>query len=455
MYNSIPAIMSMGCTGIGILKAIDGGLAFQKCIDLCASKGTANPSVFLIKWSYSIKKCIKRCTKDALTEIDIKDAKRFLHCSDSSFNEKGKAFKKENAAQVEYAKRMSMLAKRLPTGSINVVTPKSVPSPKSFFLIAHELYLNNPRFNKPFLTAMMHSMVTRMTNPTKNPKMETRALNFFCYLATVSPQAAELVGANLGSAPSKRWMRILNAQERVACAYECQPSDMLKHMLNEVNKRLPTNINGIVSFSIAIDATKVLQLLEISTAFKAIMGGAHPHHLISTIDLDSTTIKHILDHETIFNQADDSIIKNDKASEVKVAFMVFQKPPPGVSPFVIISARPQSNKKCSSSTADIMNAAELVTKKVKSTSFVNFAVDGVSLETKDVMTTICNFLSGRCNFTGAVDNKHNVKNDRYQIIGGSGVPLVGKYVADVNLIQQAGVPENLWIVKDFTSDKKG
>ena len=25
MYNSIPAIMSMGCTGISILKAIDGG----------------------------------------------------------------------------------------------------------------------------------------------------------------------------------------------------------------------------------------------------------------------------------------------------------------------------------------------------------------------------------------------------------------------------------------------
>jgi hypothetical protein len=39
MYNSIPAIMSMGCTGIWILKAIDGGLACQKYIDLCARKG--------------------------------------------------------------------------------------------------------------------------------------------------------------------------------------------------------------------------------------------------------------------------------------------------------------------------------------------------------------------------------------------------------------------------------
>ncbi len=356
---------------------------------------------------------------------------------------------------MENAKKMSMLAKSLPTGSINVVTPKSVPSPKSFFLIAHELYLNNSMFNKSILTAMMHSMVTQMTNPTSSLKMEPRALNFFCYLATVSPQAAELVGANLGLAPPKRWMQILNARERVTCVYEYQPSDMLKYMLNAVNKRLPTNVNGIVSFSIAIDATKVPQLLEISTAFKAIMGGADPHHLISTIDLDSTTIKHILDCETIFNQADNSTIKIDKASEVKVAFMVFQKPPPGVSPIVIIYARPQSKNECSSFTADIMNAADLVTKQVNSILFVNFAVDGVSLETKDVMTTICNFLSGRCNFfTGVVDNKHNVKNDRYQLIGGSSVPLVGKYVADVDLIGQAGIPEDLWIVKDFASDNK-
>ncbi len=32
--------------------------------------------------------------------------------------------------------------------------------------------------------------------------------------------------------------------------------------------------------------------------------------------------------------------------------------------------------------------------------------------------------------------------------------VVGKYVADVDLIQQAGIPEDLWIVKDFALEKK-
>ena len=141
------------------------------------------------------------------------------------------------------------------------------------------------------------------------------------------------------------------------------------------------------------------------------MGGAHPHHMISTIDLDSPTIKNILYRGEIF----DEVI--DKAGEVKVAFMMIQKPPPGVSHIVIISAHPQSNNACLSFTADIMNAADFVTRQVQSLSYVNFAVDGVGLETKDVMTPICNFLCGWCNFIGAVDNKHNVKNDRYQLIG--------------------------------------
>ncbi len=168
--------------------------------------------------------------------------------------------------------------------------------------------------------------------------------------------------------------------------YEYQQSDMQKQMLDAINKKLVAKqTTSTTSFSIAIDATKVPHLLEMSTTFKAIMGGAHPHHMISTIDLDLPTIKNILDCGEIFDEA------IDKASEVKVAFMEFQKPPPGVSPFVIISARPQSNNDCSSFTADIMNAADFLTRQVQSTSFVNFAVDGMSLETKDVMRTICNF----------------------------------------------------------------
>jgi hypothetical protein len=328
------------------MTARGGGLACNACVDLHAARGSSNPGLhFLSNWSINLKKC-ERHTRDALTESDIDDAECFMHSSDISLTERGMVLKEKASAQGNYVQRMRKLTKILPMGSIKVVTPRSVSSPKYFFLIAHELYLKNPTFSKSILTSLMENMVTQITNPTKSPKIEACTMNFFCHIATVSPQAAELVGANLGSTPSKRWMQALNARERVACVYECQLSEMQNQMSDAINKRLVAKqTTSTTSFSIAINATKVSQLLEISTTFKAIMGGVHPHHMISTIDLDLPTIKNILDCREYL----DEVI--DIASEVKVTFVVFQKPPPGVSPIVIISAWLQSNNECSLQTS--------------------------------------------------------------------------------------------------------
>ena len=85
--------------------------------------------------------------------------------------------------------------------------------------------------------------------------------------------------------------------------------------------------------------------------------------------------------------------------------------------------------------------------------FTNFAVDGVSAESQDVMTTVCKFLDGQARFIGSVDNKHNTKGDRYQLIGGSSLATVGNYVVDCELLQLSGVVKDLWRVHDFASDK--
>ena len=55
-------------------------------------------------------------------------------------------------------------------------------------------------------------------------------------------------------------------------------------------------------------------------------------------------------------------------------------------------------------------------------SSLNFSVDGVSVESIGVVYAIFQFLNGKESHTGAVNNKHNVKNDCYQIIGGSCIP---------------------------------
>ncbi len=61
LYFARPAIVSKQCTGIGVLKAIDGGIACNACKDLCTKKSCSNPGIsFLVDWSISINKCIER-----------------------------------------------------------------------------------------------------------------------------------------------------------------------------------------------------------------------------------------------------------------------------------------------------------------------------------------------------------------------------------------------------------
>ena len=113
-----------------------------------------------------------------------------------------------------------------------------------------------------------------------------------------------------------------------------------------------------------------------------------------------------------------SKVKVEKATEVKVAIMTFQDVPPGFSPSRIIAAHPQSNNECSEFTRDMEAAANQVATSFGA-AFLNFGVDGVSLETFDVCQAICDFLSGKCKHLGATDTNHDIKSWRYQIIGGS------------------------------------
>ena len=140
-------------------------------------------------------------------------------------------------------------------------------------------------------------------------------------------------------------------------------------------------------------------------------------------------------------------------TEVKVCIMSFQMVPPGVSPFEIICARPQSNNECSEFTDEMEEAAKQMMTSIKGVSCTNFAVDGVSLESFDVMHACCEFLDGKSIILGTTDPNHNAKTQRYQIIGaGSGVVSVGNHIVDSDLLHQAGIASDLIHPCDFASD---
>ena len=119
--------------------------------------------------------------------------------------------------------------------------------------------------------------------------------------------------------------------------------------------------------------------------------------------------------------------------------MAFQYTPSGIPPVEIISACPNFSNECSNFTSDSIEAVQVAISSIPHHSFLNFDVDGVSEESIDVMYAICQFLNWKESHTGAVDNKHNVKNDCYQIIGGSCIPTIGNLVLDTDLLRKSGV----------------
>jgi len=142
------------------------------------------------------------------------------------------------------------------------------------------------------------------------------------------------------------------------------------------------------------------------------------------------------------------------ASEVKVTTIYFQNQAKSISPMAIISAHPQGIYEVSTFTDDVCKAASKIKEEFMHASFTNFAIDGVSVETRDIMLTIFQFLDGEISYLAGVDNKYNVKNHRYQFIGGSNIASIRNTIIDMNLLLQANVSSQLISPKDFSLNKK-
>ena len=135
--------------------------------------------------------------------------------------------------------------------------------------------------------------------------------------------------------------------------------------------------------------------------------------------------------------------------------MTFQNTPPGISPSEIVAARPQSNNESNEFIVDMERSTALAlhTTGASTTSFVNFAVDGVSCESRHVWTAECNFLSGKTNHVGTTDTNHNIKSWRYQIIAGAdkqGCTIGGLMIDSYPL--RLSVSMDVWCPSDFASD---
>ena len=400
-YGGVPSIVSTGCTGIGVFPGTDGGRVCDGCKALRAARGSRNPSVKLDKWGKTLSRCIERRDKNVLTSSDLDDAARFLKTSDSLLSPAGLDLKEEARGQLEYARWMAKLDPQLKDKKYKKIGDDSVPGMSSLFEEAGELYKKNPDLQDSLVVALLKGAVAKAKYGT-NAKTEQKVVNFFRYIRTIDSKAAEVMSANL-MGPSKRWMQTLDAREREECIFTCgKDNRIIIERIAAAIKRRTSPDGHVPSFGLAIDATKVSQVIEVSSGHKAIFGVEYPNEMIDIVGLSKDKVREILDGESTEHGT------RTPASEIKVcimccmfvlylhnmlavlvlthtlyppvsrisqvAILTFQSTPPGIPPSEIVAARPQSNNESNEFVKSMESSVALAPRslEVKPKVFVSF-----------------------------------------------------------------------------------
>ena len=199
-----------------------------------------------------------------------------------------------------------------------------------------------------------------------------------------------------------------------------------------------------VCLALSFDGSKTPQKLQLSTAHKALVGAVAPMHMIDVREKSEDEVKAYF--------AKDSGLT--LASEVKVAVMTIQAPGDGLSPYVVVAAQPQSLNAVTDFNQNVTNVILDYCKRTNGVaSLASVAADGVGCDAAWIKGELVRFLEGKQSHVALVDPNHNGKNLRYLIIGGSCVVVLGNHVIDPEMLRLAGIPMEIWRVKDWASDR--
>ena len=131
----------------------------------------------------------------------------------------GKQLLAEAMSQAHYVAWMNKLSDKLPEKLFIVALGETVPILDNFLTHAADLFENSKTFCGSIVVVLLENLACTYTGGRKNPLIEERAKNFYCWLDTISPVACDAVTANISGEPSKLWMQVINANERAGTSH--------------------------------------------------------------------------------------------------------------------------------------------------------------------------------------------------------------------------------------------
>jgi hypothetical protein len=371
--------------------------------------------------------------------------KSVAHASDNTFSALGLDLKKRIAIQVKFFESMSPMAMK----AISIEGQSdSMPSMDDFLCNFNHLYLTSEAFRGNLMVGLMSAFVTKSEGK--------RVLNFMLALsASGDRKAFQFVSENL-CLVSVRHIACITSQKRSATFINLEEDEMVfrikEHIWMIRIQCVEAGLSERVAFTAGFDGTVLAKSFQIhySSNGNVVVGGVYPNHFLPLPEINSDDG----DGETVSKFLGKCVNGNkwEAASEIKVCVLSFQCTPPGTTPYYTLVGRPQTINEQSIFGSKVVKACLRATIEDGNAILLNTTTDGVSTEVQWNLLVMLDYINGKINYVSLPDNNHNVKNSRYQFIGGSSLVSIGAYVFDPALIRLSKVNQKLWRVEDFASN---
>ena len=112
-YLGSPALYGVNCDGKGKHRVVDRGLACYNCWFVRKKSGDSNPTRWITKSYYNLRKIEDQRDYQVITTTNYKDIKRFLYVPKNRFTTEGLVLYNKNKNMCTYAKDFIRLNRRI------------------------------------------------------------------------------------------------------------------------------------------------------------------------------------------------------------------------------------------------------------------------------------------------------------------------------------------------------
>jgi hypothetical protein len=375
------ALKSIVCTGTGLSRKLHKSQTncCSHCYTIGQNQHKALTSLFTKK-ARLIEGVLSHLKKSKLTCADIKDLADFCKTSAKHFSAEGRVLKERVTHAADFGRAQEKMQNAISTTASTEVS--------GFLPFLHqfaETYKTNKAFRGSLMVQLVQGYLSRVDNPTS--PLPLMVMNFYMSMTIQNTQAARFAAANL-KGPVIRSIQRRKAKNRT--------TPIVLHEKEHILERLKCIVEDYdcakegslpLVISIALDATKVPMIIQLSQSYQIFVGTAWPDHIHQKPETAEDLER--------FMFLKDTDPKFKKAGEIKVALVAIQNPKEGLTISYPIAARPQLTNQVNDFNEVIVETTrEFCNDRTNNCRFLNSCVDGVSSDTEFVDSNIDRFFIG-------------------------------------------------------------